>query len=495
MPIMASMRRLISGAAGGEAMTLIEHAYIDGAFVEPHGSELFDLHDPTTGSVTGQVRLGDEVDVARAVAAARRALPAMARTSRAERLEMLQALGSAVARHVELLVEAIVAEYGAPLSRARWMAQYAAASFATAAQTLEAFAFVRRVGTAEVVMEPVGVVGLITPWNSNAGFICNKFAYAIAAGCTAVIKPSEMSAGQTAVVLRALHEAGLPAGTYNVVNGRGPVVGRAITAHPDVAKISFTGSTAVGKEIVRASAETLKRVTLELGGKSPTIVLDDAEIEAVVPGVVEAGFMNSGQACIAGTRILVPERRREAFEASIKSWVERRVKVGDPRDPSVTIGPMVSLGQWERVQRYIHLGIEEGANLLTGGPGRPTGLTGYFVRPTVFTDVRNDMRLAQEEIFGPVLAILTYRDEDEAVAMANDTTYGLSAYVFGSQVRAERLAARLESGRVVVNGGAHEPLAPFGGVKQSGLGRENGTYGLEAYLEPKTLLGLSSTRG
>ena len=470
-------------------MPLIAHIYVDGTFIEPHGRELFDLHDPSTGAVTGQVRLGDEEDVARAVAAAHRALPGMSRTSKDERLGMLRALGSAVERHVEPLREAIVAEYGAPQTRARWMADYAAASFATAAETLRDFTFVRQVGAAKVVMEPVGVVGLITPWNSNAGFICNKLAYAIAAGCTAVIKPSEMSARQTAVVLQALHEAGLPRGVYNVVNGRGGVVGRAITAHPDVAKISFTGSTAVGKEIVRASAETLKRVTLELGGKSPTIVLDDANVEAVVPGVVEAGFMNSGQACIAGSRILVPEQRRKAFEAAIRAWIEARVKVGDPRDPSVTVGPMVSLAQWERVQHFIRLGVEEGAELLTGGLERPEGLSGYFVRPTVFTSVRNDMAVAREEIFGPVLGILTYRDEEEAIAIANDTSYGLSAYVFGGQARAERLATRLATGRVVVNGGAHEPLAPFGGVKQSGLGRENGTYGLEGYLEPKTVLG------
>ena len=342
-------------------------------------------------------------------------------------------------------------------------------------------------------MEPVGVVGLITPWNANAGFICNKLAYAIAAGCTAVIKPSEMSAIQTDVVLRALHEAGLPAGVYNLVNGRGAEVGAEIAAHPDVAKISFTGSTAVGKAILRASADTLKRVTLELGGKSPTIVLDDADLETVIPGVIEVGFMNSGQACIAGTRVLVPETRLGAFEACLKAAIEARVKVGDPRDPSTTIGPMVSQTQWERVQRYIRLGVEEGARLLTGGEGRPDGLGGYFVRPTVFTDVRNDMRIAREEIFGPVLSILAYRDEDDAVAIANDTIYGLSAYVFGDEAKAERIAARLESGRVVINGATHDSMAPFGGMKQSGLGRENGPFGLDAYLEPKTVLGATRT--
>ncbi|HTJ91153.1 MAG TPA: aldehyde dehydrogenase family protein [Acidocella sp.] len=470
-------------------MRNIEHSYIDGQFVEPHGRELFDLHNPTTGGVIGRVRLGDVEDAHAAIAAAKRALPLMARTTKAERLHMLQALEAAMQARADELYEAMLEEYGAPAVFSRWVADYAPASFRAAAQTLADFPLEQDIASARVAMEPVGVVGLITPWNANAAFICGKLAYAIAAGCTSVIKPSEMSALQTEVVLRALHEAGLPAGVYNLVNGRGADVGAAIAAHPDVAKISFTGSTTVGKAIIRASADTLKRVTLELGGKSPTIVLDDAALETVIPAVIGTGFMNSGQACIAGTRVLVSEARRETFEAALKAAIETEVKVGDPRDPSTSIGPMVSQTQWERVQRYIRLGVEEGANLLTGGEGRPEGLTGYFVRPTVFTDVKNDMRIVREEIFGPVLAILTYRDEDEAVAIANDTSYGLSAYIFGDQAKAERIAARLESGRVVINGAAHEPLAPFGGVKQSGLGREGGPFGLSAYLEPKTVLG------
>jgi aldehyde dehydrogenase (NAD+) len=469
-------------------MPVIDHIYIDGAFVEPHGRELFDLHNPATGAVIGQVRLGDATDAKAAIAAAKRALPAMARTTKVQRLEMLRALHAALREGVEDLREAVLEEYGAPISRSSWMADYAAASFEAAAQTLEWFEFERRIGAARVMMEPVGVVGLITPWNSNAGFICNKLAYAIAAGCTAVIKPSEMSATQTEVVLKHLHKAGLPLGIYNVVNGRGDVVGAEISAHPDIAKISFTGSTAVGKSIVRASADTLKRVTLELGGKSPTIILDDADLATVVPGVLEAGFMNSGQACIAGTRILIHASRLGELESLLKAAVEK-VKVGDPRDPGTAIGPMVSQVQYDRVQRYLRLGVEEGATFLVGGEGHPEGLGGYFVRPTVFTGVTNQMRIAREEIFGPVLSIITFRDEDEAITIANDTTYGLSAYVFGERAHAEKVSERLESGRVVINGGAHEPLAPFGGVKQSGLGRENGVFGLEAYLEPKTVLG------
>ncbi len=469
-------------------MRRIDHIYVDGRFVEPHGSEMFDLHNPATGEVIGKVRLGDQEDARRAIAAAKRALPAYAQTTKAERITLLRKLHDAMQEGLGRLTDAIIEEYGAPAARAAWMAGYAADAFLAAASTLESFAFERRIGAADVVMEPVGVVGLITPWNSNAGFICNKLAYALAAGCTAVIKPSEMSALQTEMVVERLHAAGLRAGVFNIVNGRGTVVGAELTSHPDVAKISFTGSTAVGKAIVRASADTLKRVTLELGGKSPTLILDDADLPAVIPAVLEAGFMNSGQACVAGTRILVSERRRAALEELLTAGVAKG-KVGDPRDPDAAIGPMVSQTQFERVQRYIRLGVEEGATLLVGGEGHPDGLGGYFVRPTVFTGVTNDMVIAREEIFGPVLSILTYRTEDEAVAIANDTTYGLSAYVFSSdQTHADRVAARLQSGRVVINGAPYEPLAPFGGVKQSGLGRENGVFGLEAYLEPKTML-------
>jgi aldehyde dehydrogenase (NAD+) len=304
-----------------------------------------------------------------------------------------------------------------------------------------------------------------------------------------VVKPSEMSAIQTRVVTEALHEAGLPAGVFNIVTGRGDTVGAQISAHPDVAKISFTGSTAVGKNILRAGAETLKRVTLELGGKSPVLVMDDADFAQAVPLAIQAGFMNSGQACIAGTRILVPRARLAEFEALVRDEV-LRTQVGDPRDPATLVGPMVSQKQWERVQRYIRIGIDEGARLLTGGEGRPDGLEGgWFIRPTVFTDVRNDMTIAREEIFGPVLSIIAYDDLEDAIAIANDTLYGLQAYVLSTDaVAARAVAARIDAGRVLINTLTHEPAAPFGGFKQSGIGREYGTFGLEAFLEPKSIL-------
>ena len=472
-------------------MQNIDTIYIDGTFVTPHGEERFDLFNPASSKIIGQVRLADVEDANRAVAAAKRALPSFARTSRAERLDWLSRMHTAIEAREDELNEAIIEEYGAPVSRARWMAKHAASVFLDMSLVLENYDFHRRMGSAEVIMQPVGVVGLITPWNSNAGFICGKLATAIAAGCTAVIKPSEMSAIQTRIVTEALHEAGLPPGVFNIVTGRGETVGATISAHPDVAKISFTGSTAVGKSILRAGAETLKRITLELGGKSPFLVLDDANLATAIPMAIQAGFMNSGQACIAGTRILVPASRIAEAEVIAKAVVEATV-VGDPRQPSTDVGPMVSQKQWDRVQRYINIGIEEGARLVAGGPGLPNDLhAGWFVRPTLFAEVRNDMTIAREEIFGPVLCLISYKDEEDGIAIANDTIYGLQGYVMSVDIeRAHRVAGRIDAGRVLINTLTHEPKAPFGGFKQSGLGREYGIFGLEAYLEPKSLLGL-----
>jgi aldehyde dehydrogenase (NAD+) len=470
-------------------MQQISHVYIDGRFIEPHGTEQFDLHNPATGKVFGRVRLGDVEDARAAIAAAKRAFSSWSRSSKAERIALLHRLHEVMDARKEALLDAIILEYGAPISRSTWMAAHASNSFLEAARTLEEFDLRRRIGTADVIMEPVGVVGLITPWNSNAGFICSKLAYALAAGCTAVIKPSEMSAAQTQVVLEALHEASAPPGLFNIVNGRGEVVGAEITANPDISKISFTGSTAVGKAILRGAAETLKRVTLELGGKSPTVILDDADFAKAIPLALEAGFMNSGQACIAGTRILVPASRLKEAIAQTQTAI-RKVKAGASRDADTTVGPMVSQTQYERVQRYIRLGIEAGATVVAGGEGHPDGLGGYFVKPTVFANVTNDMRIAREEIFGPVLCMLTYEDEADAIAIANDTPYGLQAYVISSNpARASAVANQIEAGRVVINGAPHDPAAPFGGFKQSGIGREYGVFGLQAYLEPKAILG------
>jgi aldehyde dehydrogenase (NAD+) len=338
-------------------------------------------------------------------------------------------------------------------------------------------------------MQPLGVVAAITPWNSNYGFICAKLATALAAGSTVVIKPSEMSAIQTQLITECLHEAGLPKGVFNIVNGRGDVVGAEFSSHPDIAKVSFTGSTAVGKQILRSGAETMKRVTLELGGKGPNILLDDADLDTAIPAVLMMGLMNSGQACVAGTRILVPESLIPEILPRLKSGIEA-IKTGNPDDPEVKVGPMVSQKQYDRVQSYIRLGEEEGAEILTGGSGRPEGLDrGWFVRPTIFANVHNEMRIAREEIFGPVLSVIPYKDEADAIRIANDTSYGLQAYIHSGDIdRARRVAEQMESGRVVINGAPHEPLAPFGGFKQSGMGREFGTFGLEAFLEPRAIL-------
>ena len=470
-------------------MQRIEHIYINGEFVTPHGDEWFDLHNPSTEEIIGQVRLGDAQDAQRAIAAAQAAFPAWSRTTREERIAALQRMHRAVAASEDELMEAILAEYGAPSARGRWMATYPADVIAQAIEALESFSFEEQAGAATVIQTPVGVAGLITPWNSNAGFICNKLATALAAGCTTVIKPSEMSAMQTQIVARALHEADLPAGVFNIVNGRGDVVGEEIARNPGVAKISFTGSSAVGQHLVAAGAETMKRVTLELGGKSPTVVLADADFAAVMPMVLQAGFLNSGQACIAGTRILVPRSRLAEFEQIAKEAVSH-IQSGDPRNADTDIGPMVSQKQWERVQNYIRIGREEGATLLAGGEGRPDGLrVGWFVKPTLFTRANNQMRIAREEIFGPVLTIIPYEDEADAIAIANDTHYGLSALVLGKEPQScERVARQIDSGRVLVNTLAHEPRAPFGGFKHSGLGREMGRWGMSAYLEPKTLI-------
>ena len=471
-------------------MKQVNTIYINGKFETPHGSELLTLLDPVTEQDAAQVLLADEVDAQRAIAAASAAYCELAGSSRAQRMEWLQRLHNVVAAAEEELTAQMIEEYGGPLRFSNPTAKRAAASFASAHRLLADYPFERQVGTSRVIMESLGVVGLITPWNANYGFICSKLAMAIAAGSTAVIKPSELSARQTDLLTRVLHRAGVPPGLFNIVTGRGDTVGAEIVRHPGIAKISFTGSTAVGKSIARGAVETMKRVTLELGGKSPTVLLDDADFAKAMPFAAMAATMNSGQACLAGTRLLVPRTRMQEAQELIVAEFEA-MRVGDPREAATNIGPMVTRKQYERVQGYIKRGIDEGATLLTGGLGRPQGLErGYFVRPTVFGNVSNQMSIAREEIFGPVLSVIAYDDEEQAVALANDTIYGLHAYVFsGESGRANRVASRIVAGRVFINGLYDEPVAPFGGFKQSGVGREFGIFGLEEYLEPKAVLG------
>jgi len=470
-------------------MKTIDRIYIDGEWITPEGTAVFDLISPTTNEKLGTVRLGNEQDTKKAIAAAKKAFVTFSKTTADERIGYLRLMQEAVKRRKEDLIEVMVEEYGGTLQFATNSFEFILQNFESAITVLKSYGFNKTIGASEVQMVPIGVIGIIIPWNSSNGFISGKLASAIAAGCTSVIKPSEMSAMQTQVMTECLHEAGLPKGVFNIVNGFGNVVGAAITSHPDVSKISFTGSTVTGKQIAREATATLKRVTLELGGKSPNILLDDADFPTAVPMAIMAAYMNSGQACVAGTRLLVPEKRLEEVKVLIKSAM-KQVKVGDPKEADTTVGPMVSQKQYERVQEFIKIGIAEGAELLAGGPGKPNGLEkGNFVNPTVFINVNNQMRIAREEIFGPVLSVLTYRTEAEAIEIANDTTYGLQAYVSSSDAkRAHAVASQIEAGRVLINVLKHDPLAPFGGFKQSGIGREFGILGLEAYLEPRSIL-------
>ncbi|GGB25301.1 aldehyde dehydrogenase family protein [Puia dinghuensis] len=470
-------------------MKSINKGYIDGEFVALNGTQVFDLINPTDHQKIGEVTLGDETDTRRAVAAAKEAFRWFSKTSVEDRIRILNKLKNAVSKREKELTEVMILEYGGTRRFCTMSVQNAIASFDNMAETLRHFEFQRKVGNTLVQMTPVGVVGIITPWNSSNSFICSKLATAIAAGCTVVVKPSEMSALQTQLLTECFHEAGLPKGLYNMVNGLGNVVGNAITNHPDIAKISFTGSTVTGKLIARSAVDTVKRVTLELGGKSPNIILDDADLEKAIPQAVFGAYMNSGQACIAPTRLLVPKEKLPEVNQLAKAAAER-VVVDDPAKDTTNVGPMVSEKQFERVQSYIQIGLNEGATLLAGGLGKPEGLeAGNFVKATIFTNVRNEMRVAQEEIFGPVLSIIPYENEEEAIAIANDTTYGLAAYITSAdEDRALRVASRVDAGRVCINGFKHDPLAPFGGFKQSGIGREFGAYGLEEYLEPKSIL-------
>jgi len=472
-----------------DAIETITTHYIDGAFVESHGREVVDIIRPTDGRVIGRVTLADGEDTRRAIAAARRAFATYGRSTKEERAKILRRLHEAASARLDDLTAAMVEEYGGVVRFAGLIVQSGLNAFLAAEKALDEIEWTRSWGKTTVTLQPVGVAGLITAWNANALFICLKLASAVAAGCTAVIKPSELSSLQTRVLIKALHEADLPKGLLNVVTGLGNVVGAELVRNPGVDKISFTGSVAVGETIMRDGAATMKRVTLELGGKSPTILLDDGNLNEVIPTALGIAFLNSGQACAAGTRLLVPRNRLEAAKRAIADAM-RAFTVGDPADPKTAIGPMVSQKQYERVQSYIRKGIEEGAELLVGGEGRPEGLeAGHFVKPTVFVNVKNDMTIAREEIFGPVLCVIAYESEDEAISIANDSKYGLHAAVIGTDLgRARRVASQLRAGRVVINGMTDDPQAPWGGFKYSGVGREYGRYGIEAFLEPRAIL-------
>ncbi len=466
--------------------------YIDGRWVDPSGeARPFAVINPATEEPIARIALGSAKDVDLAVAAARRAFETYSQTTREQRLDLLKAISAAYQARYQEIAETISLEMGAPL----WLSKAAQAAtglghFAQMIAVLEKYPFEEQRGTTRIRREPIGVCGLITPWNWPINQIACKVAPALAAGCTMVLKPTEIAPLNAILFAEIMHAAGVPAGVFNLVNGDGPTVGQAIAEHPGIDMVSFTGSTRAGVEVARAAAPTVKRVAQELGGKSANIILDDADFAAAVGGGTMGCAMNSGQSCNAPTRMLVPRSRHDEAVAIAKATAEQ-ITVGDPAGANTRIGPVVSETQWNKIQGLIKKGIDEGATLVTGGPGRPDGLTrGYYVRPTVFANVRNDMSIAREEIFGPVLSILPYEDEEDAIRIANDTPYGLAGYVSSSNLeRARRVASRLRAGQISMNGAPPDFSAPFGGYKQSGNGREWGDFGFEEFLETKAMIG------
>jgi aldehyde dehydrogenase (NAD+) len=467
--------------------------YIDGTWVGPTKNHDFEVVNPATEDRIAIISLGMATDVEHAVAAAKRAFATYSETTLETRLALLRRIIEVYKSKMEEMAETISREMGAPLSLARKaQAPAGLAHLLEIVRILERFQFEELIGTTLMRKEPIGVCGLITPWNWPMNQVVCKVAPALAAGCTMVLKPSELAPLSAYLFAQILHEAGVPAGVFNLVNGDGPTVGSAIASHPDVAMVSFTGSTRAGVAVAAAAAPTVKRVTQELGGKSANIILGDADLESAVKEGVLACFRNTGQSCDAPTRMLIPHSRMAAATATARQTAEA-TKVGDPLAEGTAMGPLAGKAQFEKVQSLIKVGIEEGATLVSGGLGRPEGLTkGYFVKPTVFSDVRNDMKIAREEIFGPVLCIIPYDDDDEdgAIQIANATPYGLSGYVTsGNLERARGVAKRLRSGNVHINGARVDFAGCFGGYKQSGNGREWGVAGLEEFLELKAVFG------
>jgi betaine-aldehyde dehydrogenase len=470
-------------------MQVRDKIYVNGAWIAPHGKGTIDVHNSATEEVMARIPECDETDVNAAVAAARAAFEAWATTAPAKRAEYLQKIHEGMKARSDEIGKTIAQEVGMPVKLAtRIQAGSPTFTFAMYAKMLGDYKWEEKLGNSIVIREPVGVVAAITPWNYPLHQIAAKVAPALAAGCTVVLKPSEVAPINAFILAEIIEAVGLPKGVFNLVTGFGPVVGEAMAKHPDVDMVSFTGSTRAGKRVSEVAAQTVKRVALELGGKSAAIVLDDADLAAAVKGTVSACFLNSGQTCSAHTRMLVPESKyAEAAKLAVDE--AKKYSVGDPFNEQSRLGPLVSQTQVERVRGFIKKGIEEGAQLLTGGAEPPAGVSkGYFVQPTVFGKVNPRSTIAQEEIFGPVLSIIAYRDEEEAVRIANDTVYGLAGGVWSNdEEHAKRIARRVRAGQVDINGGPFNMLAPFGGYKQSGHGRELGKFGLEEFLELKSL--------
>jgi acyl-CoA reductase-like NAD-dependent aldehyde dehydrogenase len=461
--------------------------YIDGKWSEPIGTSTLEVIDPTTEQVFATIPNGDPADVDMAVSAAKSAFGSWSQSSASTRARMLRQVAESLAARREELAAIEAHEIGVPLVQARRsQVGLGIRAFSTAAEVLNAFSFEER-SNGVILREPVGVVGAITPWNYPLNQMGAKVAYALAAGCTVVLKPSEVAPVSAFILAEIIDQVGFPAGVFNLVSGLGPTVGEALAGHPDVAMVSFTGSTGAGKRVAELAAKNVKRVALELGGKSPYVVLDDADLSTAVPVGVASAFSNSGQTCSALTRMIVPLASLAEVE-EIARQAALEFVVGNPFDGSTRLGPLISAVQRDRVRHFISSGIDEGAVLLVGGTDAPAGLDrGFFVRPTVFSRVESSMTIAREEIFGPVLSIIPYETDDEAVDIANDTPYGLAAGVAGSHERAVSIARRIQAGQVRVNDGYRPDDAPFGGYKQSGIGRELGRHGLEEFLEVKAL--------
>jgi len=464
--------------------------YIDGAWVDPLSHSTLDVIDPSTEKPFAKIALGSAADVDRAAKAARAAFPAYSQTSHRDRIALLKRILERYKDRVDEMMRTISREMGAPL-KLSIQAGVGSVHLQALIESMETFKYEDKRGTTLVTHEPIGVAGLITPWNWPIHQIVCKVAPALAAGCTMVLKPSEIAPLNAILFAEILHEAGVPAGVFNLVTGDGPTVGTAIASHPDIDMVSFTGSTRVGILVAKNAADTVKRVCQELGGKSANILLSDVDLRAAVEKGVAGCLSNSGQSCNAPTRMFVPADRHDETLAIAREAAER-ARVGDPADPTVDLGPVVNAAQYEKVQRHIEKAIAEGAELVTGGPGRPAGLTaGYYVRPTIFGHVKPQMTIAREEVFGPVLAILSYTSEDEAVRLANDSVYGLAAYVQSADLaRARRIASKMRAGQVLINYPAQwDTKAPFGGYKQSGNGREQADFGLAEFLETKAIIG------
>jgi aldehyde dehydrogenase (NAD+) len=477
------------GMATTAALRIRDKVFIGGEWVDSTGSETIEVVNSTTEEVMGTIPAGTAEDADRAVLAARAAFDPWSRTSRAERAGYLAAIAAGLGERSEEIAATIAQELGMPVKLSQIIqAGLPTGQFAAMPQLMEEVAWEEEIGNSRVLREPIGVLGAITPWNYPLNQIAAKVAPALAAGCTVVLKPSEVVPLNAFILAEVIEAAGLPAGVFNLITGIGPVVGEAIAAHPGVDMVSFTGSTRAGRRVSELAAATVKPVAMELGGKSPNVILDDAELSRAIPDGVAKCFLNSGQTCSALTRMLVPREKLEEAEELAAEAAEAYTP-GDPFEESTRLGPLVSDIQRERVRSYIRKGQEEGAKLLTGGAEPPAGLDrGYFVCPTVFSEVASQMRIAQEEIFGPVLAIQPYEDTDDAVRIANDTVYGLAGGVWSSdQERAIAVAKQIRTGQIEINGGAFNPLAPFGGYKQSGHGRENGRLAIEELLQVKSL--------